>query len=81
MNLFFKNISINEFVKSTIQSNPDLNSQELTESLLHFKKMKDNGELCICGNPLWVAGSAIVGKGCFTCITGETDSSNDYEVE
>ena len=31
--------------------------------------------------PIWVAGSAIMGEPvCFTCITGSTDASEDYEV-
>lgn len=34
-----------------------------------------------CGSPIWVAGSALVGSYmCFTCLTGEADGSDDFEV-
>ena len=77
----FLKITLDEFVKNTIEGNSDLNAGELRKSLEEFKKRKNKGELCRCGNPIWVAGSAIVGKGCFTCITGESDCSKDYEIE
>ena len=38
------------------------------------------GELCQCGEPIWVIGSVHVGLSCFTCITGEAVPDNDYEV-
>jgi len=49
--------------------------------LEEFKKRKTQGELCDCGNPIWIIGPAITGKGCFTCITVESDCSDDYEAE
>jgi hypothetical protein len=79
-NAFLK-ISLDKFVAKTIKSNPNMDAIELKKSLELFKKLKRQGELCDCGNPLWIIGSAISGKGCFKCITGETDSSNDYEIE
>ncbi len=34
-----------------------------------------------CGNPEWKTGSLIVGWiGCFSCIAGEADASDDYDV-
>jgi len=77
----FQKISIDEFVALTIKSNPDLKAVELKKDLEEFKKRKTQGELCDCGNPIWIIGSAITGKGCFTCITGESDCSDDYEIE
>jgi hypothetical protein len=38
------------------------------------------GARCECGGPIWVIGSAEVGLSCFTCITGEADPSDDYEI-
>ena len=76
----FVKISIDEFVKKTIEGGSDLNASELKESLEKFKKRKNEGELCSCGNPIWVVGSVIAGKGCFTYITGESDCSEDYEI-
>ena len=58
----------------------DSNAKELKQSLESFKKLYLQGELCDCGNPIWIAGSSLAGKGCFCCITGETDCSEDYEV-
>jgi hypothetical protein len=48
-----------------------------------LKKAKKNGAVCtICENPIWTARSAVVGwNGCFTCISGEADDSEDYEIE
>lgn len=77
----FQKISIDEFVAKTIKSNPGLNENELKKGLLEFKKRKMQGELCDCGNHIWIIGSAIVGKACFTCITGESDCSEDFEIE
>ncbi|MGE4541145.1 MAG: hypothetical protein AB7D35_07780, partial [Bacteroidales bacterium] len=36
---------------------------------------------CSCGNDIWVIGSASVGNSCFTCITGESYPTDDYEIE
>ena len=36
---------------------------------------------CACGAKIWVIGSAEVGYGCFTCITGEAWPRVDYEIE
>jgi hypothetical protein len=80
MNNVFQIISINEFVAQTIKSNPDLKAVDLKKDLEEFKKRKSQGELCDCGNPIWIISSAITGKGCFTCITGESDCSDDYEI-
>lgn len=38
------------------------------------------GARCDCGEPIWVIGSAETGHMCFTCITGEADPSEDYEI-
>jgi hypothetical protein len=36
---------------------------------------------CYCGNDIWIIGSAIAGNGCFTCITGESFPTDDYEID
>ena len=71
----FHKITIKEFVKKTIEGGSDQNASEIKKAFEEFKILKMKGELCHCGNPIWIAGSAIVGKGCFTCITGESDCS------
>ncbi len=47
----FLKITIDEFVKKTIESNPDLNANELKKSPEEFKKQKFKGDLyfhCKC---------------------------------
>jgi len=77
----FTKISIDSFIKEHKTSNPNSDIVELKKDLLYFRQLKEEGEKCKCENPIWALGSAISGKGCFTCITGDTDSSNDYEIE
>ena len=77
----FTYISIDNFIKKTLRKTSNLNSQELKKSLNEFKVCKLKGEMCNCGNEIWIIGSAYSGKGCFTCFTGESDCSGDYEIE
>jgi len=39
-----------------------------------------NGVKCSCGEDIWVIGSASVGNSCFSCITGESTPTDDYEI-
>ena len=77
----FTPISVDEFVGLHKKNNPNTDTDNLKENLHHFRKLKLEGQKCDCGNPIWIIGSAIAGLGCFTCITGETDSSDDYEIK
>ena len=79
----FCSISIDDFVKNTVKNNKDINKKELQESVKDAVKAKRNGAKCICcGNTIWAVGTSIVGwNGCFACITGETDTSEDYEID
>jgi hypothetical protein len=49
-------------------------------SLREAVKAKKDGKKCDCGNEIWAIGSAAVYHACFTCLTGEADSSEDYEI-
>ena len=40
-----------------------------------------SGEICNCGNVIWVIGAVQAGYKCFTCITGEAFPDNDYEID
>lgn len=75
-------ISITKFVKETIKCNPGTNSDELTASCKEALRLKHSGASCIiCGSPIWAAGAALTGNYmCFTCMTGESDDSEDYEI-
>lgn len=77
-------ISIADFVKQTVDTNSDLDAAELTDSCKDMLRRKRNGAACLtCGNaPIWAAGSAVTGIAmCFTCMTGDFDDSEDYEIE
>jgi len=79
----FAPISIDEFVKKHIETNPDENADDLRASLVETVNNKKNGGKCKqCGQAIWAIGTAISGwNGCFTCITGEADCSEDYEID
>ena len=77
----FTSICIEDYIKSHMENNPNENRKALKENLLEALKDYKNGQKCHCGNDIWVIGSAIVGNACFTCITGEANSDEDYEIE
>ena len=76
----FTPITISEYVELHVASNPGTNGQELSKQLRRMLEAKLAGELCQCGEPIWVIGSVHVGLSCFTCITGEAVPDNEYEV-
>lgn len=56
----------------------DWNLKDLRKAL----RRKQNGAKCeVCGQSIWALGSAACGSNmCFSCITGEADASEDYEL-
>ncbi len=76
-------ITITEFVKQTVEANTGIDTETLITSCKEALKAKQSGAACmICNSPIWAAGSAITGTYmCFTCMTGEMDDSEDYEIE
>ena len=76
----FTAISIDEYVERHAEANPDTDKAELAACLRDALAAKEAGELCDCGEPIWALGSALVGYMCFTCITGESTPSSDFEV-
>lgn len=79
----FTFISIPEFADNVMKNNKgQYKRKELIHTLEETLRAKKNGTKCmICGQPIWAAGSAITGTYmCFTCITGEADDSDDYEI-
>ena len=77
----FSHISIDGFVKQHVRSNPGENAADLHESFKEVVKAKRDGAICFCGRPICAVGSAITGTDvCFTCTTGESDSSDGYEI-
>ena len=76
----FVPIQFNEYVKLHLRSNPKENAADLTARLRSALEDYKAGRRCDCGEPIWVIGSAQVGLMCFTCITGESDLDEDYEI-
>jgi hypothetical protein len=74
-------ISIDNYVKKHLDSNPSENEKDLRKRLNSALKDFKNCVKCFCGNDIWVIGSASVGNSCFTCITGESQPDNDYEID
>ncbi len=79
----FTPISLGQYVELHLKSNPGLSREEVTEALTDALQAYKSGARCSnCGNPIWVIGSAFSGfEGCFTCITGEADPEEDYEID
>jgi len=79
----FAPISIDDFLKSYKKTNPQEDVDSLREVLIATVQSKKDGAVCTqCKQPIWAIGSSIVGwNGCFTCISGEAENSDDYEIE
>lgn len=77
-----KRIPINRYAKKHIQRNPGETISDVKEALkATVQRQKDGAGCAVCGQPIWALGSTFSGfDGCFTCITGESDDSADYEV-
>lgn len=76
-------ISIDKFADGVVKNNKGCDRKALIASLQDALNAKKNGARCvICGAPIWAAGSGVTGTYmCFPCMTGETDDSEDYEIE
>lgn len=74
-------ISIDKYVKLHLKNNHSENEKDLRQRLNSALADYKKGIKCSCGNDIWVIGSASVGNGCFTCITGESYPEDDFEIE
>lgn len=77
----FIGISIEAYIKKHLKNNPNEDPDDLKVSLSRALSDYKNGIRCSCGNDIWVIGSAAVGNSCFTCITGESHPTDDYEID
>src|SRR5207244_5177616 len=77
----FVPIGVSEYVKLHVKANPDENPTELLTRLRSCVSDALMGARCHCGAPVWVVGSVSAGYGCFTCMTGEAFTSEDYEID
>lgn len=76
-------ISVDEFVRKMAKENKNIHPKEVKQNILSAAERKKKGTGCInCGRPIWAIGSGMTGTDmCFSCTTGEADSSEDYEVD
>ena len=77
----FAPITLKDYVKKHLKSNPGTIRKEIETGLELALKDYKSGVKCSCGNPIWVIGSAVAGNSCFTCITGEAVPDSDYEID
>jgi len=78
----FVPIPLDEFISSYLKNNPKENAGKLRASLTRAVEAKKSGTVCgVCGQPIWAIGSVSGTYRCFTCITGEADNSDDYEID
>jgi hypothetical protein len=77
----FTPISLDDYIDRHVRSNPGASWKDLKKRLTHALAAHRRGEVCACGNPIWVIGSAQAGLACFTCITGEAWPEHDYEID
>lgn len=77
----FNPISFTDYVAMHLEANPGDDRAEVVANLAEALAAFKSGATCSCGEPIWVIGSAFVGRACFTCISGEADSSQDYEID
>ena len=76
----FVPIEIDDYIDLHQKSNSGCNREELREALRAALVALRAGESCTCGNRIWVIGSALAGRACFTCITGEAAPDADFEI-
>ena len=77
----FVPITTDKYVAMHLENNPTENEADLRKRLESALNDYKNGIKCSCGNDIWVIGSASVGNSCFTCITGESHPTDDYEID
>ncbi len=81
MNSGFTPIRLEKYVEMHLRSNPGVKREELVRRLTRAMEAARRGARCHCGAPIWILGSAEVGLGCFTCITGDAAPDQDYEID
>ena len=77
----FVPVRLNQFVKQYLGNHKDADGDEVRAAVEDALAAWRQGVRCACGNPLWVAGSAVAGYGCFTCITGSAQPDGDPEID
>ena len=73
-------IRLADYVELHLCANPDVERSELVGRLQYAIDAHKRGIRCACGAPIWIIGSAEAGLSCFSCITGEAQPDDDYEI-
>jgi hypothetical protein len=81
MKMGFVPITFDKYIAKHLESNSSTKEVDLRNHLRSALNDYKNGIKCSCGNDIWVIGSASVGNSCFTCITGESYPTDDYEID
>lgn len=76
----FTAIALDDYVDRHLRTNPDVRREDLKARLEFAIAARRSGKRCSCGAEIWIVGSAEAGLSCFTCIAGETNPSDDYEI-
>ena len=77
----FVPVRVDQFVKQYLSNNQDVDANGLRLAVDDAIAAWRQGVHCACGKPLWVAGSAVAGYGCFACITGSPEPDGDPEID
>jgi len=73
-------ITIDQYIKTKKDNNPDENEKTLRIRLESALDDYNRGKKCKCGNDIWVIGSAHKDTGCFSCLTGKAHPAGEYEI-
>ncbi|RJG14457.1 hypothetical protein [Massilia cavernae] len=76
----FTPIAMSAYLEKYLQSNPGMKRAQAQSRLEDAIAAHRKGMRCACGAAIWVIGSAEVGLGCFSCITGAASPGGDYEI-
>ena len=77
----FVPISMKRYIKLHLKNNRGAKREHVEAALKRALDARKKGVLCQCGNSIWVIGAAVAGYRCFTCITGEGEPDDDYEID
>lgn len=77
----FVPVRLDQFVRQYLRNNKSADGDDVRAAVEDALAAWRQGVRCVCGAPIWVAGSAVAGYGCFTCITGSAEPDGDPEID
>lgn len=76
----FVPMRLDQFVRQYLTAHKDADGDAVRAGVEDALAAWRQGVRCACGKPIWVAGSAVAGYGCFACITGSPAPDGDPEI-